>query len=234
MKSEEALFNPDFAKDNAKKERKICFASKSRVKQRRLYFAVKRVMDIVLSLLALILLSPLFLIVAILIKADSPGPAFYIHNRVGKNGKTFRMYKFRSMCVDADRYLGKLAAQNEREGPAFKISDDPRITRAGRGIRRTCIDELPQLLNILKGDMSIVGPRPPLPAEVEQYTPYQYQRLAAKPGLTCYWQTHKGKVSTFNEWVGLDIKYIQNQNFRVDAKLILQTITFVLKNKGDE
>ena len=152
------------------------------------YAAVKRVLDWLLSLMALILLFPLFLAVAVAIKLDSRGPVFFVQTRIGKNGKPFSMYKFRSMCVDAEKQLHKFAAMNERDGPVFKIANDPRVTRVGRFIRRTCIDELPQLLNILKGDMGIVGPRPALPNEVAAYTPHQMLRLQATPGLTCYWQ----------------------------------------------
>lgn len=150
------------------------------------YAAVKRVLDWLLSLMALILLFPLFLAVAVAIKLDSRGPVFFVQTRIGKNGKPFSMYKFRSMCVDAEKQLHKFAAMNERDGPVFKIANDPRVTRVGRFIRRTCIDELPQLLNILKGDMGIVGPRPALPNEVAAYTPHQMLRLQATPGLTCY------------------------------------------------
>ena len=142
------------------------------------------------------------------------------------------MYKFRSMCMDADAQLAKLAKLNERDGPVFKIKDDPRVTKVGSFIRKTCIDELPQLFNILKGDMSIVGPRPPLPTEVAQYTPYQRQRLNATPGLTCYWQVQKGNDTTFEEWVEMDLQYIKEQSLWVDFKLILLTVRVVLQGKG--
>ena len=184
------------------------------------YAAVKRVLDWLLSLMALILLFPLFLAVAVAIKLDSRGPVFFVQTRIGKNGKPFSMYKFRSMCVDAEKQLHKFAAMNERDGPVFKIANDPRVTRVGRFIRRTCIDELPQLLNILKGDMGIVGPRPALPNEVAAYTPHQMLRLQATPGLTCYWQIRKDDNTTFAEWVEMDLQYIQDQSFMVDLKII--------------
>lgn len=197
------------------------------------YFAVKRIADVVLSIIALVFLSPLFLIVAVAIKWDSPGPVFYSQERVGENGKTFKLYKFRSMYVDADKKLCELKKLNKREGPAFKISDDPRVTKVGKFIRATCIDELPQLINILKGEMSIVGPRPPLPEEVEHYSSYQLQRLQAQPGLTCYWQVHKEEASTFDDWVAMDLQYIEKQCISIDIRLILSTFGVIVKRKGE-
>ncbi|MEE8676151.1 MAG: sugar transferase [Oscillospiraceae bacterium] len=205
-----------------------------RKNQLYIYSFMKRMVDCIFSLLALILLSPLMLLAAIAIKMDTPGPVFFIQERVGKNKKRFRMYKFRSMCEDAEQRLQDFKEKNERDGPAFKLSDDPRITRVGKILRETCIDELPQLLNILKGDMSIVGPRPPLPEEVEQYSAYQCRRLEVKPGLTCYWQIHKGEVKTFDEWVNLDLRYIEERNLWVDLKLIFKTVAFVLHRRGEE
>lgn len=196
------------------------------------YRFMKRSLDIVLSLIALICLSPLFLIVAVLIKCDSKGTVLYSQVRIGIWGKPFKMYKFRSMCMDADKQLEQLEALNERDGPVFKISNDPRVTRVGKFIRKTCIDELPQLINILKGEMSIVGPRPPLPNEVDQYTPYQMKRLDVRPGLTCYWQIKKGKRTTFEEWVEMDLKYIRERSLRVDIKIIFLTMRVVLSGKG--
>lgn len=202
-------------------------------KRRSAYLAVKRLGDILVSALALVLLSPVFLVVAALIKREDKGPALYVSNRVGKNGKIFKMYKFRSMCVDADKRLEGLKKLNERDGPAFKLHNDPRVTSVGRFIRKTCIDELPQLLNILKGDMSMVGPRPPLPAEYETYTQHQKERLAVKPGLTCYWQVHKGEQLSFDQWVELDLKYIQERSLMVDLKLIFRTVGVVLSARGE-
>lgn len=182
--------------------------------------------------LALVVLSPLFLITAIAIKLDSEGEVFYSQLRVGKDGKLFKMYKFRSMCVDADKQLDKLKDLNEKDGPVFKIANDPRVTRVGRIIRKRSIDELPQLINIIKGDMSIVGPRPPLPNEVAQYTPYQMQRLSVKPGLTCYWQISGRSDISFDEWVELDCKYIRESSVWTDIKIILKTIPAVLTGRG--
>ena len=198
------------------------------LKEGKIYLFLKRAMDILGSLCGLIILSPVFLIVSILIKLDDPkGKVFFSQERNGLYGKTFRMYKFRSMVHNAEELLDQLQEQNEQTGPVFKIKDDPRITNVGRFIRKTSIDELPQLINILKGDMSIVGPRPPIPREVEQYTDYQMRRLLVKPGLTCYWQVGGRNEVGFDEWVELDIKYIKERNLWIDIKLIFKTV-FVL------
>ncbi|RDY27480.1 sugar transferase [Romboutsia weinsteinii] len=189
---------------------------------------MKRVLDIVGSFIGLILLSPVLLIVAILIKLEDPkGKVFFAQERNGQYPKTFNMYKFRSMVHNAEELLEQLQGQNEMDGPVFKIKEDPRITKIGKFIRKTSIDELPQLINILKGEMSIVGPRPPIPREVEQYSEYEMQRLLVKPGLTCYWQVGGRNDVGFDEWVELDIKYIEERNLWIDIKLILKTV-FVL------
>ena len=200
--------------------------------EKRPYDVAKRLFDIVLSLCGLVILSPLFLITAVAIRLDSKGPAFYSQKRIGKNGKPFKMYKFRSMCVDAEQQLERLAALNERDGPTFKITHDPRVTRVGRFIRKTCIDELPQLINILRGEMSLVGPRPPLPNEVAVYTPYQMRRLGVTPGLTCFWQATKGEDTTFEEWVEMDLKYIRERSLKTDIKILFLTVRVVLLGKG--
>ena len=200
--------------------------------ERRPYDVAKRFFDIVWSLCGLVILSPLFLITAVAIRLDSKGPAFYSQKRIGKNGKPFKMYKFRSMCVDAEQQLERLAALNERDGPTFKITHDPRVTRVGRFIRKTCIDELPQLINILRGEMSLVGPRPPLPNEVAVYTPYQMRRLGVTPGLTCFWQATKGEDTTFEEWVEMDLKYIRERSLKTDIKILFLTVRVVLLGKG--
>lgn len=200
--------------------------------ERRPYDVAKRFFDIVLSLCGLVILSPLFLITAVAIRLDSKGPAFYSQKRIGKNGKPFKMYKFRSMCVDAEQQLERLAALNERDGPTFKITHDPRVTRVGRFIRKTCIDELPQLINILRGEMSLVGPRPPLPNEVAVYTPYQMRRLGVTPGLICFWQATKGEDTTFEEWVEMDLKYIRERSLKTDIKILFLTVRVVLLGKG--
>lgn len=192
------------------------------------YIVLKRLMDIVCSLAGIIILSPLFLLIAILIKIEDPkGKVFFGQERNGQYPRKFKMLKFRSMVHNAEELLDELQHLNEQSGPAFKIKDDPRITKVGKFIRKTSIDELPQLFNILKGDMSIVGPRPPIPREVEQYDEYQMQRLAVKPGLTCYWQVGGRNSVDFDNWVSLDLKYIQERNLWIDIKLIFKTF-FVL------
>lgn len=198
------------------------------------YLAVKRCFDIVFSLLCIIVFTIPILFVMLLIVIDSPGASpIYIQYRVGKNGRVFKFYKLRSMVPEADQMLDSLLDQNEMEGPAFKISNDPRITRVGRVIRRTCIDELPQLWNILKGDMSFVGPRPPLPREVEQYNDFQRNRLSVVPGLTCYWQIQPNRNSlTFDKWLELDLKYIEERNVKTDLMIIFKTVGAVLNMEG--
>ena len=204
-------------------------------KGRGSYRFFRRLQDIVLSLLALLVLWPVLLVIAIIIVLDSPGAGpIFVQTRVGKNGKEFRFYKFRSMCPNAEAKLEELLDQNEMEGPTFKIKEDPRITRFGKFIRATSIDELPQLINVLRGDMSIVGPRPPLPREVEQYDEYYKQRLLVTPGLTCYWQItpHKNELS-FDQWVELDLKYINERSFLTDWKIIFKTFGAVLGMRGE-
>lgn len=194
-------------------------------KESILYSVTKRLIDIVGSLCGIILLSPLFLIVAILIKLEDPkGKVFFAQERNGKYPKTFKMYKFRSMVHNAEDLLKDLMDRNEQTGPVFKINDDPRITKVGKFIRKTSIDELPQLFNVLKGDMSLVGPRPPIPREVDKYNSYQMQRLAVKPGLTCIWQVSGRNNIGFDEWVEMDIEYIKTRNLWLDIKLIFKTV----------
>lgn len=204
------------------------------IEHRYAYRFIKRAFDICFSAAVLVLLSWLFIIVAIAIKLDDPeGPAFFIQERVGKDGKTFGMLKFRSMVANAEDLLESLQDLNEKDGPVFKIAEDPRITRVGRVIRKTSIDELPQFINVLLGDMSVVGPRPALPKEVAQYDDYQRQRLLVKPGITCYWQTRRNRDSiTFDEWVDLDLLYIKQCSAWADVKLIIQTVGVVLTAQG--
>jgi exopolysaccharide biosynthesis polyprenyl glycosylphosphotransferase len=196
------------------------------------YFIFKRIIDFIGALVGLILISPVMIIVAIWIKVDSTGPVFFAQSRVGRDGKNFVMYKFRSMCTDAEELLGKLKDDNEMSGPMFKIKDDPRITKIGKFVRKTSIDELPQLFNILKGDMSLVGPRPSLPKEVAQFTTFQKQRLIAKPGLTCYWQVSGRSDVTFKEWMKMDIKYIVKRSTLLDIILIFKTVGVLFGDKG--
>ncbi|MEA4998056.1 MAG: sugar transferase [Candidatus Limiplasma sp.] len=197
------------------------------------YLIAKRAMDILLSLCALVILAPLMLAAALLIWLDDPhGSPIFMQERIGKNGKPFRFLKFRSMVVDAEARLAALQASNEMDGPVFKIKEDPRVTRVGRIIRRTSIDELPQLWNILAGDMTLVGPRPPLPREVQQYGAYEAQRLLVKPGLTCYWQARGRNEITFGEWMELDMRYVYRHDLWVDIRLIALTLRAVLTGRG--
>ena len=202
---------------------------------KRLYWFGRRAQDIVLSLIALLILWPLLLIVALVIWIDSPGASpIFAQERVGRDGKRFMFLKFRSMIPNAEERLTELLDKNEMDGPVFKIKDDPRITRVGRFLRKTSIDELPQLLNILKGDMSIVGPRPALPREVEQYSAYEKQRLYVTPGLTCYWQIQPNRNDlSFAEWMALDLKYVRERSFATDWKIILKTVGAVLGMNGE-
>ena len=199
------------------------------------YWVLRRAQDIVFSLLALILLAPLALLISLAIVLDSPGDgAIFRQRRVGRDGKLFWLYKFRTMCPDAEEQLNELLSQNQMDGPVFKIKGDPRITRVGRFLRKTSLDELPQLLNVLQGDMSIVGPRPALPREVELYSDYQRQRMYVTPGLSCYLQIapHRNEMS-FDEWVALDLKYIQERSFWVDWKIIFLTVRAMLMKYGE-
>ena len=205
------------------------------LRSHRCYWVLRRAQDIVFSLLALILLAPLALLISLAIVLDSPGDgAIFRQRRVGRDGKLFWLYKFRTMCPDAEEQLNELLSQNQMDGPVFKIKGDPRITRVGRFLRKTSLDELPQLLNVLQGDMSIVGPRPALPREVELYSDYQRQRLYVTPGLSCYWQIapHRNEM-IFDEWVALDLKYIQERSFWVDWKIIFLTVRAMLMKYGE-
>lgn len=201
----------------------------------RRYLRVKRFQDVVLSVLALVVLSPLLLAIAIAVVIDDPkGGPIFSQERVGKDGRVFRMYKFRSMCIDAEERLKDLARYNEMDGVAFKIKKDPRITRVGALLRKASLDELPQLVNILKGDMTIVGPRPALPREVAQYTWDEQQRLQVTPGLTCYWQVQPNRYEvSMSEWMALDMKYIRERNWWLDWWLIFQTLKTVLHGDGE-
>ena len=204
----------------------------AKVNERPFYHVVKRLFDIVASACALILLSPLFLFLVIKIKSEDGGPAFYSQERIGKNEKPFKMWKFRSMVVDADKMLDKLEDQNEIDGAMFKIKDDPRVTRIGHVIRKYSLDELPQLWNVLIGDMSLVGPRPPLPSEVEEYTNYDKQRLTVMPGCTGLWQVTRRSEADFDEMVWLDIVYINHSGLWEDLKLIIKTVLVMIHPNG--
>lgn len=199
------------------------------------YWFFRRGQDILFSGIALIMLSPILLITALAVWLDDPhGSPIFKQLRCGRDGKPFKMYKFRSMYMDAEKKLEELLQNNEMDGPAFKIKDDPRITRVGHFIRKTSIDELPQLWNIFRGDMSIVGPRPALPREVEQYKDIWKQRMFVTPGLTCYWQIapHRNDIS-FDDWMAMDMKYIEERSFWVDWKIIFMTVKAVVCKQGE-
>lgn len=196
--------------------------------------SLRRFRDVFLALVMLVLLWPLMLAAAVLIVLESPGAGpVFAQTRVGLNGKEFTFYKFRTMHPGAESELESLLHQNEMQGPVFKMRDDPRVTKVGRLLRRSSIDELPQLWNVLKGDMSIVGPRPALPREVAQYDEYSRQRLSVIPGMTCYWQVQPDRNSlSFREWLELDLKYIREQSHTVDLKIIARTAVAVLGMNG--
>lgn len=201
---------------------------------KRRYWMGRRAQDVILSAGALAVLWPLMGAVALVIWLDSPGASpIFVQDRVGRDGRIFRFYKFRSMVPGAEARLQEVLDQNEMDGPVFKIRDDPRITRVGRFLRRTGLDELPQLVNVLKSDMSLVGPRPALPREAAQYTDYERQRLYVTPGLTCYWQIapHRNQLS-FAQWVELDLQYIQERSFWQDWKILFRTVGTVLRMYG--
>lgn len=197
-----------------------------------LQLLVKRIVDIGISATTLLVMSPVMLITALMIKLTSPGPVLFAQDRVGMNQRRFRLYKFRSMVVDADERKKELAHLNELDGPAFKMGNDPRITPIGRIIRKTSIDELPQLFNVLKGEMSLVGPRPPLPDEVSKYQWLFRRRLSVKPGITCVWQVSGRSGTTFDEWMKMDKQYVENWSLLLDFKILLKTIPAVLLCRG--
>lgn len=197
------------------------------------YRFIKRLFDIIASSLAVIVLSPVFLIIAICIKVDDPkGPVFYSQIRVGKDGRHFKMFKFRSMVTNADELLEKLRDKNEVDGAMFKMKNDPRITKVGRVIRKYSLDELPQLVNVIGGSMSIVGPRPPLVNEVAEYTTYDKQRLMVKPGATGMWQVGGRNDVDFAEMVHLDLTYIQERSIGLDLKIMFETVKIMVKPNG--
>lgn len=213
-------------------ESKVVLLNRDKIKLRFIYHSVKRVFDFLAATCGIIILSPLMLIIAILIKSEDHGPIFYKQVRVGKNGKTFKMYKFRSMFVNADKMLDKLKEQNDVDGPMFKMKDDPRVTKIGHFIRKHSLDELPQFFNVLKGDMSLVGPRPPLPSEVVEYSEYDKQRLLVIPRCTGLWQATERNEVGFSKMVQLDIQYIQRASFTFDLWIIWKTVEIVIKPNG--
>lgn len=202
-------------------------------KPKPVYDFLKRIFDFLFSLIAIILFSPIFLIISIMIKIDDPkGTVIYVSDRVGKDGKIFKFYKFRSMCTDADTKYSDLLCTNETGGPTFKMKDDPRVTRVGKFIRKTSLDELPQLFNIIKGDMSFIGPRPPMLREVESYPDYPMERLSVLGGLSCYWQIMGRSSIDFKGMIELDLKYIKERSIITDVKILFLTIPAVFKGDG--
>jgi lipopolysaccharide/colanic/teichoic acid biosynthesis glycosyltransferase len=192
----------------------------------------KRLLDVVGSLVALVLTAPVLAFVALLIKLESPGPVLYRSTRIGRNGRPFTFFKLRSMVNGADRHRHHLSHLNEADGPVFKICNDPRVTRIGRLLRTTSLDEIPQFLNVLNGEMSLVGPRPPIPEEVAQYEPWQMRRLEVRPGITCLWQISGRSRIGFQEWMRLDLEYIKHQSLALDLKILLRTVPAVLSREG--
>jgi len=193
----------------------------------------KRSFDIIVSSLLLVLLFPFVGLISLLIKMTSEGTVFFRQKRIGLNGRLFHLYKFRSMLKNAEELKKKIGHMNEMEGPVFKIKKDPRATLVGQFLRRTSLDELPQLFNVLRGDMSIIGPRPPLPGEVDQYEPWQRRRLSMKPGITCLWQVNgRNKIRDFKKWMELDLQYIDNWSLKLDLKIFIKTIFVVLSGRG--
>ncbi len=194
---------------------------------------IKRIMDILISSIAIILLSPLLLGIAIIIFMTSKGPVIFTQERIGLRGRPFQLYKFRTMVADAEAQLKELEARNESDGPTFKIAADPRITPVGKFLRRTGLDELPQLFNILKGEMSLIGPRPPLESETRQYKRWQLRRLSVKPGLSCFWQIKPQRNSIkFEKWMEMDLAYIDNWSLRLDFLILIKTVKTVFQRSG--
>jgi exopolysaccharide biosynthesis polyprenyl glycosylphosphotransferase len=193
---------------------------------------VKRLADFTMASLALVLCLPLFLLIGMAIKLDSRGPVLFSQTRVGKRGRKFTLYKFRSMTIDAEKAKNDLMHLNEASGPVFKIRNDPRVTRVGRPLRRFSLDEIPQLINVVVGDMSMVGPRPPLPCEVEKYTAHEWKRLSVQPGITCLWQISGRSDIPFSRWVELDLDYIRQQSLIRDFQILIQTIPAVVCGRG--
>ena len=202
--------------------------------KKTVYYALKRAFDLCASVLMLMVFLPFWIMIELAILIDDPkGSPIFVQTRVGKDGKEFQLYKFRSMVHNAEEIWHQLQDMNEMDGPAFKIENDPRITRVGKFLRKTSLDEVPQLINVIKGDMSLVGPRPPLPREVEKYTDAQKVRLSVTPGITCFWQVQKRRNSlSFDEWVELDKKYIREQGIRTDIKILFLTIGAVINKEG--
>lgn len=219
--------------ENIRDQQQSIFLNDVQINKNSTYIFLKRAMDIIGAFCGIVLLSPLFLIVAVVIKVEDPkGPIFFKQTRVGRNEKEFTMYKFRSMITDAEEKLAQILHKNEVSGAMFKMKDDPRITKIGNFIRKTSIDELPQLMNVIKGEMSLVGPRPPLPREVKEYSKYHKQRLLVTPGCTGLWQATVRNGVGFEEMVELDLAYIKNRSFFYDIKIIFLTVGLIFRNNN--
>ena len=194
---------------------------------------LKNITDITVSLFMIVLLSPVLITISLMIKIASPGPILFTQKRVGLRGRHFNLYKFRTMVVDAEKMKKDLESENEVDGPVFKIKDDPRVTNIGKFLRKSGLDELPQLFNILKGEMSLIGPRPPLPSETQQYKRWQLRRLSIKPGLSCFWQIQPDRNSIkFEQWMEMDLAYIDNWSLRLDLVIFIKTIRTVFMRSG--
>ena len=227
-----SVFATDSTAAIADSSRTLTDAHASERKDARFSQAVKRLIDIVGAVTGLIVTAPIMLITVILIKLESQGSAVFKQERIGKEGKRFLMFKFRTMCPEAESLKRELAHLNEMTGPAFKINKDPRVTRVGCFLRKYSVDELPQLFHVLTGKLSLVGPRPALPEEVEKYEPWQLERLQAKPGLTCLWQVNGRNELDFADWMKLDLEYVERRSLWLDLRILLKTIPTVLKGTG--
>jgi len=203
-----------------------------RIRQSRIYDFSKRALDLAVGVAILILLIPVIPAIAIMIKLDTTGSVFFKQERVGRSGRVFKFYKFRSMVRGAEARKAEVEKLNEQVGPIFKIRSDPRVTSVGSFLRRSSLDEIPQIFNVLKGDMSLVGPRPHMPAEVAQYADWHHQRLEVKPGITCLWQISGRSHINFNDWMKLDIEYLQKRGWLTDLKILVKTIPAVMARKG--
>jgi len=226
-------YNVLFARVRQEKFLGVPFLTFETVSDNLISLFIKRLFDIVLSAAGLAVLLPLFILTGVMIKLTSEGPVFFVQKRVGMNGRIFLLYKFRTMVKDAESKMEELLHRNEMKGPVFKITNDPRLSPIGKFLRKFSIDELPQLWNVFKGDMSLVGPRPPLPQEVERYDNWQRRRLSVRPGITCLWQIQgRNRIIDFDEWTSLDLQYIDNWSFWLDIKILFKTIPAVLFGVG--
>lgn len=234
MESKWSVKNGESRSDEGKKEsiKDQALIDRKKLEKQPSYFFIKRMIDIVGSVLGLVVFFPILVLVTVAIKLEDGGSVFFSQIRVGEKGKPFLMFKIRSMCLDAEERLAEIQDQNEVDGPMFKIKKDPRVTKVGKFIRRTSLDELPQLLNVLQGRMSLVGPRPPLPNEVTEYNVYEMQRLLVKPGCSGLWQISGRSNLHFDDMVKLDLEYIEKRSTFFDMWIIMKTFFVIFKKKG--